>query len=140
MGDPMRRLDSRQPDFDVRLGELLAFEAAQDPAIDAAVAAILADVRARGDAALTNALRRLSKARVTTVIITHRSAILHVVDKVLLLNNGAIRMYGPTADVLERHRRDQLPAQSAAEQVAEREPEKEAPPPEGGTLVQVDQA
>jgi len=95
---------------------------------------------ARGDAALTNALRRLSKARVTTVIITHRSAILHVVDKVLLLNNGAIRMYGPTADVLERHRRDQLPAQSAAEQVAEREPEKEAPPPEGGTLVQVDQA
>jgi histidinol dehydrogenase len=66
MGDPMRRLDSRQPDFDVRLGELLAFEAAQDPAIDAAVAAILADVRARGDAALLDCTRRFDRLDVAS--------------------------------------------------------------------------
>ena len=47
-----RRLDSSAPDFDRALAELTAFEAAQDPAVDAAVAAIIADVRARGDAAL----------------------------------------------------------------------------------------
>ena len=40
----IRRLDSSQADFDVRLTELLAFENAQDPAVDAAVTAILADV------------------------------------------------------------------------------------------------
>ena len=48
----MRRLDSAQPDFDARLAKLLAFEAAQDPQVDATVAAILADVRQRGDAAV----------------------------------------------------------------------------------------
>ena len=54
----IRRLSSAQADFDARLGELLAFESAQDPAIDAAVAAIIADVRARGDEALLEYTQR----------------------------------------------------------------------------------
>jgi len=48
----MRRLSTTQADFDAQLTELLAFEAAQDPKIDTAVAAILADVKSRGDAAV----------------------------------------------------------------------------------------
>ena len=48
----MRRLSTGQADFEARLAELLAFEAAQDPQVDAAVAAILADVKVRGDAAV----------------------------------------------------------------------------------------
>jgi histidinol dehydrogenase len=48
----MRRLSTGQADFEARLAELLAFEAAQDPQVDATVAAILADVKARGDAAV----------------------------------------------------------------------------------------
>lgn len=48
----MRRLSTPQPDFEQRLAELLAFEAAQDPQIDVTVAAILADVKIRGDAAV----------------------------------------------------------------------------------------
>lgn len=48
----MRRLATTQADFDARLAELLAFESAQDPQVDAVVAAILADVKARGDAAV----------------------------------------------------------------------------------------
>jgi histidinol dehydrogenase len=48
----MRRLATSQADFAARLAELLAFEAAQDPQVDVTVAAILADVRARGDAAV----------------------------------------------------------------------------------------
>ncbi|HSN39295.1 MAG TPA: histidinol dehydrogenase [Burkholderiales bacterium] len=57
----MRRLDSTQPDFDARLNELLAFEAAQDPQVDAAVAAILANVRARGDAAVLEYTQRFDR-------------------------------------------------------------------------------
>jgi histidinol dehydrogenase len=48
----LRRLDSSAPGFDRELAALTAFEAAQDSAVDATVAAIVADVRSRGDAAL----------------------------------------------------------------------------------------
>jgi histidinol dehydrogenase len=55
---PIRRLSTAQPDFEARLAELLAFESAQDPKIDAEVAAIIADVKARGDAAVLEYTRR----------------------------------------------------------------------------------
>ena len=48
----LRRLDAAAPGFDRELAALTAFESAQDPAVDATVARIVADVRARGDAAL----------------------------------------------------------------------------------------
>jgi histidinol dehydrogenase len=51
-GLTIRKLDSRASDFGAALAALTAFEAAQDPAIDAAVADIIADVRRRGDAAV----------------------------------------------------------------------------------------
>ena len=57
----MRRLDSAQRDFDARLRELVAFEAAQDPQIDAAVAAILADVKSRGDGAVLEYTQRFDR-------------------------------------------------------------------------------
>lgn len=60
----MRRLDTRQPDFDARLAELLAFENVQEPGVQSAVAAILADVRARGDAALIEYTRRFDASDV----------------------------------------------------------------------------
>src|SRR5689334_5298008 len=62
----IRRLDTAQPDFDARLAELLAFESAQDPAVDADVAAILADVKARGDAALLEYTRRFDRLQVAS--------------------------------------------------------------------------
>ncbi|MBE9609159.1 histidinol dehydrogenase [Chitinilyticum litopenaei] len=48
----MRRLDSSSADFQLQLTALLAFETSQDPDVDHRVAAILADVKARGDAAV----------------------------------------------------------------------------------------
>ncbi len=66
----LRRLDSAAPGFDAQLAALIAFETAQDPAIDATVAAIVADVRARGDAALleyTARFDRLSAASVASL-------------------------------------------------------------------------
>ena len=57
----MRHLSTRQGDFDARLAELLAFESAQDPEVDRTVAAILADVKLRGDAALVEYTRRFDR-------------------------------------------------------------------------------
>jgi histidinol dehydrogenase len=48
----LRVLDASDADFASALDALTRFEAAQDPAIDAAVAAIIDDVRDRGDAAV----------------------------------------------------------------------------------------
>ncbi len=52
MTNALRRLDSEAPGFERELAALTAFESAQDAAVDSAVAAIVADVRVRGDAAL----------------------------------------------------------------------------------------
>lgn len=48
----LRRLSSADVGFERELAALTRYEAAQDPAVEAAVRAILADVRARGDAAV----------------------------------------------------------------------------------------
>jgi histidinol dehydrogenase len=60
----LRRLDARAPGFEREFAALTAFEAAQDPAVDAAVAAIVADVRLRGDAALVECTARFDGMRV----------------------------------------------------------------------------
>ncbi|MFO1302835.1 MAG: histidinol dehydrogenase [Burkholderiales bacterium] len=57
----LRVLSASDAGFDAALEALIAFEAAQDPAIDTAVAAIVADVRARGDAALLEYTRRFDR-------------------------------------------------------------------------------
>ena len=61
----MLMLDSRQPGFDAALRQLLAFETAQDPAVDAAVADIIASVQSRGDAALIDYTARFDRLSVT---------------------------------------------------------------------------
>jgi histidinol dehydrogenase len=62
-----RRLSSTQPDFESRLAELLAFESAQDPRVDAAVAGILADVKHRGDPAILDYTRRFDHLEAASV-------------------------------------------------------------------------
>ena len=57
----MQRFSSSDADFDARLAALLAFESAQDPQVDATVAAILADVKARGDAAVLEYTQRFDR-------------------------------------------------------------------------------
>lgn len=55
------RLDTRDADFAARLNGLLAFEASEDASIEQAVQAILADVRARGDAAVLEYTERFDR-------------------------------------------------------------------------------
>ena len=63
----IRRLATTQPDFEARFAELLALESVQDPMVDADVAAILADVKARGDAAVLEYTRRFDRAMADSV-------------------------------------------------------------------------
>jgi histidinol dehydrogenase len=57
----LQRFASRDADFKARLDALLAFESAQDDSIERTVAAILADVKARGDAAVLEYTRRFDR-------------------------------------------------------------------------------
>ena len=63
----LRRLDTRAADFSDVLDALVRFEAAQDPALDATVATIIADVRLRGDAAVLDYTERFDGIRAARV-------------------------------------------------------------------------
>uniref|UniRef100_UPI00333FB00B histidinol dehydrogenase n=1 Tax=Castellaniella defragrans TaxID=75697 RepID=UPI00333FB00B len=63
----IQRLDARSHDFDAALDHLLAYEAAQDEAIEETVRAILQDVRARGDAAVLDYTRRFDRVEAGSV-------------------------------------------------------------------------
>ena len=63
----MRRLDTATPGFAEALGALIAFESAQDPDVDVAVAAIIHDVRARGDAAVLEYTARFDRLAAPSV-------------------------------------------------------------------------
>ncbi len=55
------RLSTKQADFDVKLSKLLAFEETADEKLEATVAAILADVKKRGDAAVLEYTRKFDR-------------------------------------------------------------------------------
>ncbi|MBE0619644.1 MAG: histidinol dehydrogenase [Burkholderiales bacterium] len=57
------RLSTRDADFDARLARLTAFDAAQDEAVDATVAEILAAVKSRGDAAVLEYTERFDAVK-----------------------------------------------------------------------------
>ena len=63
----IKRLSSRDADFTARLDALLAFESAQDEAVDRTVAAILADVKMRGDAAVLEYTNRFDRLNATSL-------------------------------------------------------------------------
>ena len=63
----LRRLATRDAGFDAALAALTRLEAAQDPAVGEAVRAIIADVRARGDAAVLEYTRRFDRVEASSV-------------------------------------------------------------------------
>jgi ATP-binding cassette subfamily C protein len=54
-----------------------------------------------GDAALLRALEHAKKEKITVITITQRPSLLNGVDKILLLSNGAVSMFGVRQDVLK---------------------------------------
>ena len=63
----IKRLDTRDTEFAAQLRALTYFGAQDDPAVDAAAAQILADVRARGDAALLDLTARYDRWKPTSM-------------------------------------------------------------------------
>lgn len=55
-----------------------------------------------GEAALLEAINQLSKARRTIILITHKTNILSAADKLLVINEGAMQLFGPRDEVLAR--------------------------------------
>lgn len=63
----LRRLSTRDAGFDAQLEALTRYEATQDPAVQATVRAIIADVRARGDAAVLEYTRRFDRVTASSL-------------------------------------------------------------------------
>jgi ATP-binding cassette subfamily C protein len=56
---------------------------------------------AAGDVALARALQHAKENKITVITITQRPALLHSVDKILLLVNGTVALFGQRQDVLQ---------------------------------------
>ena len=56
---------------------------------------------APGEAALAKALMHAKKENITVITITQRPSLLNVVDKILVLNNGSVSMFGKRGEVME---------------------------------------
>lgn len=64
-----------------------------------------------GEQALAQALLKLKERRCTVIVITHRMGILGIVDRIMVLNEGALVLDGPRDEVLAKL--NQRPAQPA---------------------------
>ena len=54
-----------------------------------------------GESALVQAIRGLQERKATVIVITHRIPVLKVANKLLLLQEGTVRMFGPTNEVMQ---------------------------------------
>jgi ATP-binding cassette subfamily C exporter for protease/lipase/ATP-binding cassette subfamily C protein EexD len=54
-----------------------------------------------GEVALAQALGRLRKDGVTSIVVTHRPSLIAHVDKILMLDGGRVQHFGPAAEVLK---------------------------------------
>jgi PrtD family type I secretion system ABC transporter len=67
-----------------------------------------------GEAALLRALKTLKDEGTTVVLVSHRPSLVQGVDKVLVLREGTVEMFGPRTEVLKRLIQPARPAAVAA--------------------------
>ncbi len=72
----------------------------------------------QGEQALAGALERLKQQRVTVILVTHRNNILSRVDKLLILNDGLLALYGPRDQVIAHLQRNNPTPSASATQPA----------------------
>jgi ATP-binding cassette subfamily C protein EexD len=70
----------------------------------------------QGEAALEQALVELKQKQATVLMITHRNNVLSKVDKLLILNEGALVAYGPRDQVIAYIQQKQQQANAPAAQ------------------------
>lgn len=66
-----------------------------------------ANLDGEGEQALMQAMAGLKQAGVTQIVISHRPSVLASMDKLLVLREGMVEMFGPRADVMARLSRPQ---------------------------------
>jgi len=71
-----------------------------------------------GDRALAHAIMRMKENRSTILIITHKQSILQTVDKLAVLANGQLSLYGPKEAVIAKLNQNAQQQQQAAQQAA----------------------
>ena len=71
-----------------------------------------------GDAALANAIASLKQLGTTFVVMTHRTSVLGVADKMLLMRDGAQQAFGPRDEVLAALQQARQPAVPAVPSAA----------------------
>jgi ABC-type protease/lipase transport system fused ATPase/permease subunit len=69
-----------------------------------------ANLDSEGEDALMRAMLKLKQEKVTLVVITHRPSLLANVDKVLVLREGQVDMFGPRAEIIARVTRGSVQA------------------------------
>jgi ATP-binding cassette subfamily C protein/ATP-binding cassette subfamily C protein EexD len=69
-----------------------------------------------GEVALQQAINRMKKAGITLVLVAHKPSIVANVDKILMLQEGAIKDFGPREEVLKKYLR---PAPNADQKAKE---------------------
>jgi PrtD family type I secretion system ABC transporter len=72
-----------------------------------------ANLDREGEDALLKAIARLKEDGATVVLIAHRPALFARVDKLLVLVDGAVELFGPRAEVMARVMRPARPVRSA---------------------------
>ena len=80
--------------------------------------------------ALSRALAGAKERGTTIVVVTHRPSVLNASDQLLLLKDGAVDLYGPSAGVMARMRQGALPHEQRDQIEASRPKAAAAPPPD----------
>jgi len=83
-----------------------------------------------GEAALVSAINDLRQQGKTIVLITHRTSIIGITTKLLLLRDGVAQMFGPTDQVLKA-----LTEASQQAQITQQQAQQKAPPAPGQSSV-----
>jgi ATP-binding cassette subfamily C protein EexD len=66
----------------------------------------------QGESALEKALQKLKQLKSTVIIVTHRNNVLAKVDKLLILKEGVLALYGPKDQVVAHLQKQQAQAQA----------------------------
>ncbi len=72
----------------------------------------------QGDAALANALKQLKQQGATVLIISHRTSVIASVDKLLVMRDGTMTLYGPKEEVLQKMKQMAAAQQAAVQRQA----------------------
>ncbi len=56
----------------------------------------------QGEKALTQTLKGMKEQGITTIVVSHKPSLLASMDKIMMLNNGQVALYGPREEVMKK--------------------------------------